>query len=49
MKFIKIKYNIKYCNIKMNFVTVKVGITMGKIMVGKDYIKHSDEVKVYRE
>jgi hypothetical protein len=34
----------------MDFVTVKVGITEGKKMIEKYYIKHSNEVvKVYRE
>ena len=31
MKNIKIKYNVKHCDLKMDFVTVKVGITEGKI------------------
>ena len=30
MKIIKMKSNLKHCNIKMDFVTVKVGITEGK-------------------
>ena len=30
-KNIKLKYNVKHYNIKVDFVTVKVGITEGKI------------------
>ena len=30
MKIIKMKSNIKRCNIKMDFVLLKVGITEGK-------------------
>ena len=29
MKFIKMKHNVKCCDLKMEFVTVKVGITEG--------------------
>ena len=29
MKIIKMKHNVKYCDPKMDFATVKVGITEG--------------------
>ena len=41
MKIIKMKHNVKPCNFKMDFATVKVGNIKGKNTIEKHNIKHS--------
>jgi hypothetical protein len=35
------KHNIKHCDFKINFMTIKVGITENKNTIEKHNIKHS--------
>jgi hypothetical protein len=41
MKNINMKHNIKHCDFKINFMTIKVGITENKNTIEKHNIKHS--------
>ena len=43
------KHNIKHCDLKIDFATLKVGITKGLNSIEKDNIKHSIDINPWRE